>query len=310
MDTSKLTALVAAAESGSLSRAAARLGAQLSTVSRQIADLESTLGVRLLVRTGRGVRPTEEGERFLSRARVVLRELDLAAAEVRGATSPPLALLRLSAPPDLSQHLLPGPLVELARRYPALAVEARTDVRRVSLVEEEYDAAIRLGTPRESDLVARSLGTVSVLVCAPPALAASLRTVRDLERVEHVLVASVPAELTGTLAGRRVRIRHGGRLRVASFLEAAEVAARSDRVAVLPSFTAAPHLTASRLARVLPRLDLPKIPVHLMHPQRHRGSPALRDLGDLLAAALVDAEDAVAFGTKRGSRRGRPAPNT
>jgi DNA-binding transcriptional LysR family regulator len=290
VDTSKLTALVAAAESGSLSRAAIRLGAQLSTVSRQIADLESTLGAPLLVRTGRGVRPTAEGERFVERARVILRELDMASAEVRGAANPHLSLLRLSAPPDLSQHLLPAVLVELAARHPALGIEARTDVRRVSLLEEEYDAAIRLGTPRESDLVARVLGTVSLLVCASDEVAATLRTVRDLERAEHVTVASVPAELVGTLRGRPVRLRHAGRMSVASFLEAAEVAARSNRVAVLPSFTAAPHLRAGRLVHVIRGLTLPKITVHLLHPQRHRGSPVLRDLGDLVAKALAETE--------------------
>ena len=292
MDTSKLSAFIAAAEAGTLSLAARRLGVQLSTMSRQIADLERTLGAPLLVRTGRGVRVTAEGGRFLVRARNILYEFEAGAVEVRGSAAPTLTQLRISSPPDLSLRLLPAPLVDLARRYPDLAIEARTDSRRVSLAEEEYDAAIRLGPLRDSELVARRLGAVSRWVCAAPEVAKSIRALHDLARRPCVLVSNVPGDLRATFRGRQVTVHHTGRLRVASFLEAAEVAARSDRIVVLPSFTAAAHLENGTLARVLPALKLPTLDAQLVHPQRHRGSLVLRDLGDLVAAALEVAERA------------------
>lgn len=145
MDTSKLTAFVAAADAGSLSRGAARIGARLSTMSRRIGDLETELATKLLVRTGRGVRVTPLGERFLVRARIVLTELEAAAADVRGAGDAPIARLRISVPPDIGFAVMPSVLSELSRRYPDLTIESRSDIRRVSIVEEEYDGAVRLG---------------------------------------------------------------------------------------------------------------------------------------------------------------------
>lgn len=291
MDTSKLSAFVAAAEAGSLSRAAQRLRAQLSTVSRQVADLEATLGAALLVRTGRGVRMTPAGERFLARARHVLRELDTAAAEARGAVTPELTELRLSAPPDLSARILPSVLVALTKRYPGIAVEARTETRRVSLLEESYDAVLRLGPLEPSELLARRLGIISLVACAAPGVV--IEDARSLSACEHVLVDGMRSELPATLRGRAVRVRCEGRVRVSTFGEAAEIAAQSGRAVILPSTTAAPFVTAGRLVPVVPALSLPDVALHLLRTPRHRGSEILRELGDLVAAALEAGERTV-----------------
>lgn len=288
MDTTKLAAFVAAAEAGSLSRAAQRLGAQLSTVSRQIADLEASLGAALLVRTGRGVRPTSAGERFLERARHVLRELDAAAVEVRGEAAPAMKELRLSAPPDLSSRVLPAVLAELAKRHAGLAIEARADTRRVSLLEESYDAVLRLGRLEPSDSIARPLGAISLIACAAPG--SELPNLAALQAAEHVRVDGMRAEMPATYRGRPVRLRCEGRLRVATFSEAGEIAAHGARVVVLPSTSAAPLLAAGRLVPALPGVVLPSAELHLLRTPRHRNSAVLRDLGDLVAAAIEGAE--------------------
>ncbi len=285
---------------GSLSRAAERLGAQLSTVSRQITDLEASLGVPLFVRTGRGVVPTAPGERFLERARHVLRELETAAAEVRETTAPEVKELRLSAPPDLSHRILPAALAELVRRHPRLSIEARTDTRRVSLVEEAYDAVLRLGPLEPSELVARRLGIVTPVLCAGPGVAVA--SVRELSRLEHVLVAGMRSELSGTVRGRAMRLRCEGPIRMSTFGEAAELAASSGRVVLVPSFVAAPMITSGRLHRIVPELSFGPVDVHLLRTPRHRRSAVLQDLGDLVAAALDEAERRVA------GARGVPRP--
>lgn len=292
MDTSALTAFVTAAEAGSLTRAAERLGAQISTVSRRIADLEAALGAALFQRTGRGVRLTPSGERVLERARRVLGELELAAAEVRGDPTPDLTVLRLSSPPDLSRQLLPTVLCELVTRHPGLSIEARAEVRRVSLVEESYDAVVRLGRLSPSDLIARKLGSVTMVACARPGSA--ITSPRELAGREHVLVVGTPSELGGIYRRRRTRIRLTGAIHTSSFLEAAEVAARSERPAILPSFVAVPMIAAGRLERAAPALALPSVPLHLLRTPKHRASAVIRDLGDLLSAALETVERAVA----------------
>jgi DNA-binding transcriptional LysR family regulator len=301
VDTTKLSAFVTAAEAGSLSRAAQRLGAQLSTVSRQIADLEESLGASLLVRTGRGVRLTAAGERFLERARHVLRELEVARAEVHDTARPELTELRISAPPDFSARVLPPVLFELARRHPRLAVEARVDTRRVSLLEESYDAVLRLGRLEASELLARRLGVVSLVACAAPGHA--IETLSALGDAEHVLVHGARAAMTGTLRGRAVELRCEGRIRVSTFGEAAEVVARGDRVAILPSTSAAPLLATGELVRVVPHLVLPQVELHLLRTSRHRGSQVLEDLGELVSAHLEAAEATVRAVDGRPLRR-------
>lgn len=295
MDTAKLSAFIAAADAGSLSRAARSLGAQLSTVSRQLADLEATLGVPLLVRTGRGVRPTPAGERFLERARHIVRELEDATAEARGDRGAALSRLRISAPIELSLRIMPDVLAEISRRHPRVLFDIHSDARRVSLLEEDYDAAVRLGPLKDSEMVARALGAISLVVCASPASAPRVRSTSDLSTADFALVAGARADLVGTVRGRAVRVELQATCRVSTFTEAAVLAASSSRLVVLPSFTAAELLASGRLVRVLPALSLPRVDVQLLHAQRHRGAQVLRDLGDLLSAALRRAERSVAL---------------
>lgn len=287
MDTAKLSALIAAADAGSLTVAAAQLGTHLATISRQIADLESMLGEPLLVRTGRGVRTTAVGERYVERARHILQELDIAAAEVRGERGASLRHLRLSAPVELSLRVLPPVLADLMREFPALTVDAHSAARQVSLLEEDYDAAIRLGPLRDSDLLARSLGFVTMWLCGrePVELAA-------LASAEFV-AASAGTTLVGSLGGRPVTVETRGRCRVGTFTEAAELAARSDLLVLLPSYTAIDFVAAKRLVRSLPALELPRVEVHLVHPQRHRGAPVLEGLCARLKAALAACATAI-----------------
>lgn len=290
MDTTRLLAFVATAEAGSLSSASRRLGVQISTVSRQLRDLEEEVGTPLLARTGRGVRLTDAGERFLGRARHVLQELDAAVAEAQGAHKSPIAQLRLSAPLELSLRLLPRVLASLLDQTTGLSIDVRSEPRRVSLLEEDIDAAIRLGPLRDSELIARALGVISVGLWARPEIACT-RTARSPG--PFVVVAGSRTELSATLRGRPFALRIDGPLRVGSFTEAAELALRSDHTALLPSFTARDYLLTHKLAPVLRGLVLPPVEVHLVHTQRLRGSPLVSLLAGLLSSALNDAEQAL-----------------
>jgi LysR family transcriptional regulator for bpeEF and oprC len=297
LDTRKLAAFVAAAQAGSLSSAAKRTGVTLSTVSRYVADLESSLGVALLVRTGRGVRATPAGERLLASARLVLRELDGVRADL-DRTQPRLAQLRLSAPPDFARCVLPAVLDELGRRRPELEIDALGDTRRVSLLEEDYDAAVRIGPLDDSGLVARKLGVASRMLLAAPHAARALRSVSDLDRADKVGVTGAPAQLAATIRDRTVRLRLDARIRVGSFVEAGEIAARSARVVLLPSFAAAAFVTAGRLSPVLPSLKIAPVVLHLLVPARHRSEPLLRELGEMLTTELATIERLFASPTR------------
>ena len=281
MDTSRLAALVTAAELGSLTAASRRLGAQLSTVSRQIADLEQEVGAVLLVRTGRGVRPTPAGERFLERARHVLRELDTAAAEARGETGLGVSHLRLSTPLEMALSLLPPCLAALHREHPGVTVDLHSEARRVSLLEEDYDAALRLGSLPDSSLIGRPLGRVGLLLCGAPGLVPKRASMAGLDALRWVAVAGTGEELRGRLRGKAVTLRCTPRLRVSTFSEAAEVAAATGLAVMLPSYTAVRFLEDGRLVRLAPRFELPAVDAHMLLAPRHRGTPVLRRLAEL-----------------------------
>jgi DNA-binding transcriptional LysR family regulator len=289
MDMLAFRTLVMAADTGSLSAAARRLRTQLSTVSRRVRDLEEELGVPLFARTGRGVRLTRAGERFVERARYVLRELDDASEEARGERHVDVAQLRLSVPLELALRLLPAVLVEVRAAHPTVVLDVQSDPRRVSLLEENFDAALRLGPLRESELVARGLGTVSLGFYA--------RRPRT-ELGAMVVVAGARIELP-TRSKRRARtVPLDGPVRVGTFTEAAEIAARSDLTAVLPSFTASDYLARRQLVRVVRDVPLPSTTLQLVYSQRLRGAPVLASLADATSRAL-DAAEARVRGAKR-----------
>lgn len=288
MDTDRIASFVATADAGVLSRAAERLGVKVSTISRHVSELETELGVALFHRTGRGVRLTPAGERFLERGRQVLKELELAKAEAAGAFVQE-ATVRLSSPPDLAQYLLPPVLADLSRAFPKLTLHSRSDVRRVSLVEESYDGVVRLGPLTPSDLIPRKLGTLTMRLYAAPGH--GVDSVEALAQREFVLVDGPPTnEVQARDRGRPVTFQTQGRVRVSSFSQAGAVAARIGALVILPSVTARAFIQAGALSGAARWLTFRPIEVHLLRTLRHRGNPALDQLATLLSAALEEAE--------------------
>lgn len=287
MDIARLTTLVTAAELGSLTAAARKLRARLSTVSRHVKQLEAETGQELFLRTGRGVRLTPAGERFVERARLALRELDAAFAEARGERGAETRPLRITAPVELALSLLPACLAEVHTAHPDAILDVHSEARRVSLLEEDVDAALRLGRLADSELLARPLGAVSLVLCGSPRLAARRLRAREVATLVRVGVAGVPAPATTTSRGTSLRLVGPERIRVSTFREAADVAAATELGVLLPSYTAHGQLASGALVRILPGLVFPRIPVHMLVPRHHRASPVLATLAASVRAHLA-----------------------
>ena len=160
---------VSVLEAGSFSAAARRLNLGQPAVSKTIAQLEERLGVRLLLRSTRGLTPTEAGTAYYDRAKRAIeeaREADLAA---RGAGSGLHGTLRVCAAVTFARlHVLPH-LGAFLEAHPELNIDIVLDDRTVNLVEEGIDVALRMGALADSSLIARKIGECQRLVLATPA---------------------------------------------------------------------------------------------------------------------------------------------
>ena len=157
---------VQVAETRSFVAAGRLLGVSASAVGKSVARLEEKLGVRLFHRSTRSVTLTAEGALFLERSRRILAEIEAAQQELSQASSAPRGRLRVSLP-MVSSLVLPV-LGEFMRAYPEIELDLDFTDRRVDVIDEGFDAVVRIGNPVDSRLSARRLGSFAMQVVASP----------------------------------------------------------------------------------------------------------------------------------------------
>lgn len=291
-DLNDVLAFTHVADMGSFTAAATRLGWPKSSVSHRVARLERTLGARLLERSTRRLRLTEVGARYHEHARRVLQELELASATVARFRAEPQGWLRISASVVLGQALLPPLVAEFGARYPAVQLFVDLTNRRVDLLEEGFDLAIRAGVLPDSSLVARTLGRAAARLYAAPAYLGRHGNPQAPDDLgSHALIDTAPAAPTDrwTLThddGRESTVQARFRLVGNDPALLCEVAARGEGIVSLPDFVAAPALTARRLVPVLAAWATRRVDVHAVFPSHKCLSPALRAFVDLAVERL------------------------
>lgn len=154
---------------GGFTRAAQSLALSKQTVSQRIANLEARLGVRLLERTTRQLRTTEPGAAYYARCSSIAAQIDEANREAQSGNDEPVGLLRVSAPVLYGRRFLAPVVVDYLRRHPAMRVEIVLADRRVNLVDEGFDLAVRVGDLDDSTLTAKKLGDAHSYYVASPA---------------------------------------------------------------------------------------------------------------------------------------------
>jgi len=183
-------AFVTVVEEGSFAGAARRLGLPPSSITRRVQRLEADLRGPLLQRTTRSVRMTPAGSEYYSRVRPALATLAEASAAVQADASEPRGTVRMTAPADFSITVLGPILARFSERHPEVRVELEVTQRRVDLVEEGFDLALRGGPLRDSSLVVRRLIPMASRLFASPAFVDRYGRPQhpaDLERLPCVL---------------------------------------------------------------------------------------------------------------------------
>ncbi|AZE17431.1 Transcriptional regulator, LysR family [Pseudomonas chlororaphis subsp. aureofaciens] len=189
-----LQSFVRSAEAGSFSAAARRLGITPAAVSRNVAQLEANLGVRLFQRSTRRLALTEAGERFLGNLEGGLETVQAAIADVTRHAGEPAGVLRISAAPAFGRDYLLPLMPQFIKRYPAVVPEWHFDNRQVELIADGFDVAIGGGIELSPGVVARDLAPAHlVLVAAPDYLSRHplVRRPEQLNDLEHLAMRSL-----------------------------------------------------------------------------------------------------------------------
>jgi DNA-binding transcriptional LysR family regulator len=188
-----MTGFVAVCDTHSLTAAARRLGLSPSVMSRQIAALESRLGVRLFHRTTRQISLTDAGARYLERARRILADLDETERAAQSESTEPSGKLSVTAPLIFGRLHVAPLLSHFVQRHPKVSVELALSDRFVNLVEEGHDLAIRIGHLPDSQLIARRFGeTRRALVASPSYLARGGIPQNPDDLLRHDTIAFMP----------------------------------------------------------------------------------------------------------------------
>jgi DNA-binding transcriptional LysR family regulator len=286
----ELAVFVRAAESGSFSRAARELGLSQPSVSRIIGELETRLGVTLLLRTTRRITVTDAGATFLERSREILAEIEDAEDAARGIDSL-RGMIRLAIPVVYGTREVIPRLAKFLALHPLLHVELSVADHRQDLVAEGADIAIRTGDLDDSAFGARRLQTLQTMLVATPSYLAAHgvpKTPGDLASHDCI---SGPGNFgrdrwSFTRNGTETSVTVRGRIHTNSGLGVFASAMAGLGIAMVSTVMAGPEVKAGTLVVLLRGYKLPTVDVHAVFPGGPRPSTKVRALVDFLAQEL------------------------
>jgi len=266
-----------------------------SRLSRRISQLEERLGVRLLQRSTRRFAVTDAGQRFYRHCQAVMAEAQAAEEAVAQLTTEPRGLVRVSCPVSITQNVMANILPGFAEKYPQVKILLLSTNRRIDLINEGVDVAIRVRfkLDTDADLVVRTFGhSHSVLVANPRYLDERGRPEQpeDLAKFETISISELEWQSWEfSNAGRTYRFEHQPRLMCGDFPLTLAAAKRGLGVALLPESVCCAALNANELEIILPQWSPPQGIVHCVFPSRRGLLPAVRVLIDWLAERLPQA---------------------
>ena len=293
-DLNDLRFFVNVVDHGGFSAAGRALGIPKSRLSQRIAKLEERLGVRLLQRTTRRFAVTDIGERFLAHCRAMIEQAQAAQEAIDEVRGEPCGWVKLSCPISMGPTVMADLLPEFLARYPKMQVRLLVSDRRVDLVGEGFDIAIRVRSKLDTDasLVLRTIGSSRVLLVAQPGfLAANGRPQAPQELAALPLLSMQEHEGAQVLElfgpdNRRQQVQMQARLICGNFPVLLRAAISGLGVALLPAASCAPAIASGELEVVLPQWSMLHGTARFVSPTRRGLLPGVRAMVDFLAERL------------------------
>jgi DNA-binding transcriptional LysR family regulator len=282
------------ADFGSYTAAAKALGLQTSKLSRRIAALEGELGVRLINRTTRRLSLTEAGKTFHRHCLALLDEAQAAKDAMSQLLGSPQGLVRISCPTGLLQGGVADVLARFLAKHPRVRVALDATNRRVDVVDEGLDIAMRVRKPplEDSDLAMRALGPDEMILVASPEFIAAhgeLQTLEDIGRMPTLSMGSADEHSTWRFVGmdgEPAELIHLPRLCTDDLFTLRRAALQGIGAVLIPHLAVANDLEGGTLVRLLPSLKAHVGVMHAVFPSRRGMIPAVRALLDLLSETV------------------------
>jgi DNA-binding transcriptional LysR family regulator len=257
LDLNLISVFAKVVELGSFTAAGQALRLPKSSVSRAVTRLEETLGVRLLQRTSRKLGLTPAGDRYLGEVRGPIARIAEVSGEVSDLGQEPRGLVRISIAPEIGDGVISALLVDFVRRYPRIQVDVVVANRRVNLVEEGIDLAIRAGRLDDSTLMARRVAVTELAMFAAPAYLAQRgrpRRLSDLTGQDCVLHRTASGLLPWRLIGPRgvEQVTVSGPITVDDLGSVRQLCLAGLGIALMPLIVVRRDIERGALARVLP----------------------------------------------------------
>jgi DNA-binding transcriptional LysR family regulator len=284
-------------EHGSFARAAERLAISTSACSRQVAELEAHLDVRLLNRTTRRLSLTESGQAFYERCVQVLADLAEAEQAATMSAARPRGTLKLTCGISFGVRHIARLVGAFVARHPEVRFDVQLSDRFVDLVEEGFDLAIRIGESPTQNLIARKLGETRLVPCAAPVYLrehGAPGTPADLAQHACLTYEYLPQRGTWRfqdVAGGEHAVRVAGPVHANNGDLLAAAAVEGIGIAMEPDFIVDADVAAGRLVRVLADYVPAPTNVYAVYPSRRHLSAKVRAFVDFLAERFTDPAD-------------------
>lgn len=283
-------------EFGGFMAAGRALGIPKSRLSRRIKELETSLNVQLLHRTTRKLALTDVGTVFLRHCQTVLEEARAAREEIDRVNASPRGTIRVSSPMTIAQFLLAPHLADFLKQYPEVNVVLDVSNRRVDLIDEGIDVAlrVRMGSLEDTSLVMRTLGrSHSILVASPDFLSRYGEPDCPKDLVNYPMLSlHQPNEQYSwrfnSEDGKVVDVTTTPRLLTDDMVVLREIALAGEGMAALPLLLIHQEVKQGKLVRVLPNWHLPYGLLHAVYPSRRGLLPAVRVFIDFLSSNVLE----------------------
>lgn len=278
-----IEAYVEVVRQGSFSAAADKLGVSASHISRRVAELESQLGTPLIYRTTRSIRLSEAGEQYFEQCNQLLQGFLSAEEQISRAQEQPTGQLRVTCAATFGERFVAPMLPAFMRRYPQLELDLHLSNRRVDLIGEGYDLAIRLGRLQDSSLLARRLCDRREYVCASPDYLKRHPMPHTLNELsQHNCLVGTNGSWLFQEQGQRRELRVSGNWRSNAGPAVLAAVEAGLGIAQLPDYYVEPLLASGRLVSMLDSYRYPHSGVWLVYPKVRQQLPRLKLLCDYL----------------------------